>query len=40
MLERAKSKEAKALLEKLAAGEFGADYPTEATAALARLNGK
>lgn len=40
LLERAKSKEAKALLEKLAAGEFGADYPTEATAALARLNGK
>ncbi len=40
LLERAKSKDAKALLEKLAAGEFGADYPTEATAALARLNGK
>ncbi len=40
LLERAKSKEAKALLEKLAAGEFGTDYPTEATAALARLNGK
>ena len=40
LLERAKSKEAKALLEKLAAGEFGGDYPTEATAALARLNGK
>ncbi len=40
LLERAKSKESKALLEKLAAGEFGADYPPEATAALARLNGK
>ena len=40
LLERAKSKEAKALLDKLAAGEFGADYPIEATAALARLNGK
>ena len=40
LLERAKSKEAKALLGKLAAGEFGGDYPTEATAALARLNGK
>ena len=40
LLERAKSKDAKALLEKLAAGEFGGDYPTEATAALGRLSGK
>ena len=40
LLERAMTKDAKALLEKLAAGEFGGDYPTEATAALARLNGK
>jgi len=40
LLERARTKEAKALLEKLAAGEFGGDYPGEATAALARLSGK
>ena len=40
LLERAKTKESKALLEKLAAGEFGGDYPSEATAALARSSGK
>ena len=40
LLERAKTKESKALLEKLAAGEFGGDYPSEATAALARSRGK
>ena len=40
LLERARTKQSKALLEKLAAGEFGADYPGEANAALARLSGK
>ena len=40
LLERARTNESTALLEKLAAGEFGGDYPSEATAALARLQGK
>ena len=40
LLERARTQESKALLAKLAAGDFGGDHPTEATAALARLGGK
>lgn len=37
LLERANTKEARELLAKMAAGDFGPDYPTEAKAAVARL---
>ncbi len=37
LLERANSADARALLAKMSAGDFGPDYPTEAKAAIARL---
>ena len=40
LLERANTKEARDLLAKMAGGDYGPDYPTEAKAAIARLPGK
>lgn len=36
LLERANSADARTLLAKMSAGDFGPDYPTEAKAAIAR----